>query len=400
MTLNENLGWRAVGNWKRDTSIPKPYTHPWKGDSMRSGDSGTFRLATFNIMMLFESTSNKSIFSFHQGGTFWKVEYDIGTKPNVLMSPAFTLSNLPVWNDKDDDYSKWNIGFAAATGAPPTELSQVRIPGTGYFGSCTCTSSTSFNGWCCFFDSSSTATMDTWTFSESIAAMHSHWSHAHFSSYAGIDPPFVQSNDPGKTERWVEYSVDNGHTWKKLYWYEDESHRGRHNTWWNWCHMHAFTDSDLSVEVYGDDHNGDTSATGVWTDFDKDGSQDYVAFDDWDLDGTITNDREWDTEFYLSHIPNPASTANPALCTITRTTMTGSKSYQFCISDLEAPSIMYRFRFVGQGFPNCPNYCKRFLFSDCGRCKGWAVDDVSFSNDDPDQGYYTNFDGSYDSSFA
>ncbi len=279
-----------------------------------------------------------------------------------------------------------------ASGVGPTETSQARIPPGGLFSSgaaCTCTAA--MNQWCCFFKSPISIAVST--FSESVASMHSHWSHNHFSSNADLDPGFVEKNDPGQTERWVEYSVDNGATWKNLYWWEDTNHRGTPNVW-HQNHMHAFSDSDMSAEIYGDNHDGDP--TQVWTDFDKDGANDYTPYEDWNLDGVIdTNDaREWDTEFYLSHIPNPASTADPLLCSTTRTSL-GGIPHQFCISDLEAPSIMYRYRFVG---PTCPSPCLSAM-GGCN-CKGWFVDDVALSNDDPNQGFYTNFDGSYDASFA
>lgn len=339
-SLNDNLGWRGEGLWEKLSSATTTFPHPYYGNTNRlTGGSS--------------------------GGTYWNCPYGTKAEGDYLTSPAFTLTNLPVWDGKDDDPSMWMVGIADASGASHSVNSDYRIPSNippASAPACVCTGSE----WCCYLQT------NLFTFGESSATMHNHWSHAHFSSSADIDSLYVSTNDPsGNTERWVEYSVDNGKSWVNLFWWEDTNHRGTDASW-HQNHMHAFADSDMTHEVYGTDFNGDPTVTG--TDFDKDGADDYLTpGEDWNLDGTpnATDAREWDTEFYLRWVNNPASTGTiSGYYTTARSTHNGT-TYQFKVSDLEAPSIMYRLRFVGVQTPGtCPV-----------SCAGWSIDDVSFSSE-------------------
>ena len=53
---------------------------------------------------------------------------------------------------------------------------------------------------------------------------------------------------------------------------------------------------------------------------------------------------------------------------------------------IEGTSMLYRFRFNSSGTPTvAADGC-------ADSCSGWSIDDVALNNDDPDVGYYTNFD--------
>ena len=65
----------------------------------------------------------------------------------------------------------------------------------------------------------------------------------------------------------------------------------------------------------------------------------------------------------------------------------------------ESVSIVYRFRFDAPSAP-ASGQCHMSGSNEATTgtvisCDGWAVDDVAFNNDDPDVGYYTDFNGFY-----
>ena len=318
-----DLGWRADGNWVQKTTVSNSFSHigrPVVG---------------------------------HSGSSYWTCPYGVTVDPegSKLTAPAYTLTNIDL--DYDDIHATdvWLLGVTSLTSRITasmgtntfdfTENSACRIP----------------SGACGVYP---------WNMLDA-ATMQTHWSHVHWQGYVGVETNAVVENT-SSTGRYVEYSTDNGATWRNAYWFEDVSHHGKNGVWWN-NHMHPFQDSDL---------NGDANRDGVIqnTDFDKDGVADYDFDVDGDGAGAVGGDpddiREWDTEFYWTYVPPP---------------WTDVDSDGLFESDIEGTSISYRFRFFG---PKIPASCGSVA------CDGWSVDDVSFNNDDLDVGYFTDFDRSMD----
>lgn len=420
--LRANLGWRATGGFQKSTTgaTSTTFTHPYFSGSvgMRSGGAN------------------------YSEGPYWQSPY--GYSSSTLVAPAFTLSNLPMLQSKDQSTSKWYVGptIDASKGYTDTLISKLRIPNNN---EATGTGATTTMSAAAAAASTTTSIVlppgegvnfrpngpiqisggafatpitrlvqtvagdnltlfealpaamtgaesiysyptyaqsyaDTdFHYHESTAAMHTHWSHVHWQAYIGVEDSAQYENVSGTTERYVEYSTDNGKTWRNAYWFKDLNHHGSNGQWWN-NHMHPFPDSDLNET----DLNGDGS---VSTDFDKDGTAEYTATIDNNHDSTIDssdNQREWDTEFYMEYTAlDPAATGD---------VHPYNAAVQVVTGDIEGTSIVYRFRFVG---PTAPASCT--TGGAAISCDGWKIDDVAFNNDDPDVGYYTDFEGAYDS---
>lgn len=423
-TIKQNLGWRATGNWtKQSIADNSNFSHPYYSSS-----SGNMRM---------DSTGGDA----HSGGNYWQCEYG-STVENTLTAPAFTLSHLSLWDATDSSGNYlWALGtdVDATLGYDHSVVSSMRIPehGTDKTGATidAVNSSTEFEidtsamtdtsgltaNRAVIIGSSTPAIIKSisppdgtttrtvtlyplrsgattpaigdsfdvvafskvledasYQFHEASSAMKNHWSHVHWQAYIGVDDA-AQVENTSSTERYVEYSTDNGKTWRNAWWWEDTSHHGKNGVWWT-NHMHPFSDSDMNKL----DFNADGTLS---TYFMKDGVSAYTASVDNNLDGTVDSDdslREWDTEFYMEYLPlntsGSASATDPT---------TGNRFY---ISDMEGATILYRFRFVGTSTPsNCTDEAGNSI-----SCDGWKIDDVAFNNDDPDTGYFTNFDGTYD----
>lgn len=373
LTLQNTMGWRATGVWTLDTTttptVNTSFLHPYFGTAAERG----------------QGVSSQ--------GNFWKASYGTANDGDYLASPAFTLGNMDVDNDDQTTASSGFEGIAsgfADTGTFRTPIGWTSVDGT-QSGSMTAlnspfcrlgvtsaggTSTCANPGWPDFFATvvPGTGRVDNY----SVATMGTHWGHVHWQAYIDVDDDATTTNDSGNTERYVEYSTDNGATWRIAHWFDDENHKGINGLWWK-NHMHPFPDSDLRNQ----DFDGDGSSNG--TDFNKDGANDYTAPVDNNNDRTTnSNDaKEWDTEWYMEWVD--------------ASRWTDSDGDGELDSPLEGVSMIYRFRFVGSSTPT-EGSCNEH--SDLGgsalSCSGWRIDDVALNNDDPEVGYFTDFNGFYD----
>jgi hypothetical protein len=358
-----DLGWRAAGTWTKMSSTRPggaPVFDHMDRDPTAAYSGGSPTVCTFDYNYSF--------------GTYWMASY--GTHPtggSTLTSPAFTLSDMPLDTDDVADYSAlvadsgdgtnyWQVGknddltttdilspARCDGGFDRVSLSGTRIGGSGL-----------------------------WPGSRGSATMAYHWGHVHWQSHLDVERDSVTSN--GTTERYVEYSTDNGATWNQAYWFHDASHRGRRGVWWK-NHMHPFSDSDLAAKESG--------AACVNTDFNKDGVAEYNYDNDGDglgaADGDADDCRQWNTEFYQEFPAEPC---------------TAYDATDGCTSAVLGTSMLYRFRFDSGATPDatqCPateTYGKAKVTG--LSCAGWAVDDVALSGDDETVGYYTDFDSASD----
>lgn len=366
----DNLGWTATGNWKREQDEPEnlAFVHPYY-----QGYEEVFGEQFFNLREQANDASK---------GHYWHVGYGPTDDPqgSTLMSPAFTLNNLDL--DSDDDqpgFSWWISGVtyqtqevaASMMGADKKVYSfntsgnpNCRIAGVDFLFDETPFPKPKLMPGC---------TDKAWE-GHYVAGMDTHWGHFHFRADIDVPEAAQWSNiesGPDRTERYVEYSTDNGATWRRVWWWPDQSHHGINDVWWK-NHGHGFYDSDM----VGVDWNGN-GARG--TDFSKDGVDDYIAPEDNNGNGIVDADphgddaREWDTEWYMEYIPPSAWKDLDG---------DGYKD-----PDIEGVTVRYRLRFVG---PAKPAKCGT------GDCFGWKMDDFAINNDNPRVGYFTTFDGSYD----
>jgi hypothetical protein len=363
------LGWVASGNWRLvdGGDENRKFIHPYyAGYEEHFGDQ------FYNLRELAADSSR---------GRYWHVPYGPTATPegSTLTSPAFTLSNLDLDEDDRKGFSSWIIGITSQTqrvnltslGADKkiynyytTANPLCRIGGIDFlFGNTPFPKPKLMPG--CNEKSLS---------DKYVAGMDTHWGHFHFR--ANIDVPEKAqwenvTSGPDRTERYIEYSTDNGATWRNLWWWPDQSHHGVNGVWWK-NHGHGMYDSDM----FGNDWNGNGKRG---TDFDKDGVDDYIAPVDNNGNGVIDaspngdDAREWDTEWYMEYVP-PSQWRD----------VDGDG---YLDSDIEGVSVRYRLRFVGPSRP-----------ARCGtkECFGWKIDDFAINNDNPRVGYYTSFDGSYD----
>lgn len=377
-SLLANLGWRASGQWSKGSSAASSFNHPYN-DGFVEYDNGSSRTASGATTSTIRSAYTSS------GESYWQCSYGTSSTGDTLTSPAFSLGNLDL--DTDDqtgsstsyngllpggqDPANTNVTLAVS-GAPagyPTSYNSLTLPfcRIGLSSRCPAT----------YINASAQKWPDVYT----VAPMGTHWGHVHWQSYIAVEDAAEVSNVSGSTERYVEYSMDNGTTWRKATWFEDENHHGKNGYWWK-NHMHPYPDSDLSDDTNSYDFSGDGAATKS-TDFDKDGTADYSAAFDNNGDGSIdsSDNREWDTEWYMEWI-DPTS-------------WTDVDSDSYLESAIEGATVSYRFRFAAPGA--APTSCKYDATgTNISACDGWKVDDVAFSNDTPRVGYYTNFNGSYD----
>lgn len=362
ISLQSALGWRSDGVWslEGDDSDNSDFQHPYFGYSGRDARQ--------------QGSSSE--------GRYWHAAYGTSSDGDSLISPAFTLGNLDL--DRDDfrngfagflsgfadggDMRAEEISFSTADGSVSGTMTARRAAFCRLIGGDDCVNT----DWAEWF------LPPPLGLGHSVAPMATHWGHVHWQAYIDVENDAETEEVSGSTERYVEYSTDNGATWRIAHWFDDENHRGKNGLWWK-NHMHPFPDSDLR----GQDFNNNGS---VDTDFDKDGSADYRPPVDNNDDGsTDSNDtREWDTEWYMEWV-DPARWSN-------------IDDDSYLDSDIEGVSIIYRFRFVGPDTPTSDNPCHFDAETDNDElsCEGWKIDDVSFNNDDPEVGYYTHFNGFYD----
>lgn len=363
------LGWVAGGNWRLvdggDENLK--FTHPYyRGYEEQFGDQ---------FYDLRERPAESS------RGRHWHVPYGPTETPegSALTSPAFTLSNLDLDEDDRKGFGSWIIGVTGQT--ERVEMTALGADNKIYKFHTTANPLCRIGGIDFLFGDTpfpkprlmpgcrEQALSDKY-----VAGMDTHWGHFHFR--ANIDvPPQAQweniTSGPDRTERHIEYSTDNGATWRPLWWWPDQSHRGVNGVWWK-NHGHGMYDTDMLEK----DWNGNGRRG---TDFDKDGVEDYVAPVDNNGNGVIDADphgddaREWDTEWYMEYVP-PSKWRD-----------VDGDSY--LDSEIEGVSVRYRLRFVG---PSRPRRCHTEA------CFGWKIDDFAINNDNPRVGYYTSFDGSYD----
>ncbi|HMV66213.1 MAG TPA: hypothetical protein PKA64_05140 [Myxococcota bacterium] len=363
------LGWTATGNWRlveggmEDPAFRHPY---YQGYEESFGDQ------FYNLRERAAESSR---------GRYWQVPYgetesDDGS---ALISPAFTLNNLDLDMDDRDGFAWWINGVTHQTQV--VELATLGPDGRIYRFHSTGNPTCRIGGIDFLFDETPfpkptvmPGCRDRSWEGRYVAGMDTHWGHFHFRANIGV-PATAQwenvTSGPDRTERYVEYSTDNGASWRPVWWWPDPSHHGMNDVWWK-NHGHGMYDSDM----VGEDWNGN-GARG--TDFDKDGVDDYVAPVDNNGNGVIDADphgddaREWDTEWYMEYVP-PSAWRD----------VDGDGHID---PDIEGVTIRYRLRFVG---PNKPKSCG------AGGCFGWMVDDFAINNDNPRVGYYTSFDGAYD----
>jgi hypothetical protein len=366
----DHLGWRAGGLWElveTETSSP-------------SGDFDHFS----------RSTTGRCDYNDNRSGVpYWKVAYgthdDDGCEGSCLETPAFTLSNLPLYDEDEVSFDYWISGSREGS-------TTYRYFGTPTVTECTAATDGRTLAYQSFDNSMTRISDSAWddvlfqgssgTFSDTstipvperradgwkrpgVATMAIHWSHVHWQSYIDIEEDAVH-DDTDDTERLIEYSTDNGATWTEAWWYDDESHKGVSGLWWN-NHMHPMPDSDL--QAYEDDPSGCSN-----TDFDKDGTADFNYDVDGESDGgAVDGDsddcRQWDTEFYME-VPDDYYDLG--------TIPNEGESY------IEGTSMLYRFRFDSTDDPSG--------LTCFDSCAGWFVDDVALNNDDSSMGYYTNFE--------
>lgn len=367
--LAGELGWVASGNWRMvDGKDEKhDFIHPYYvGYEEHFGDQ------FYNLRELAADSSR---------GRYWHVPYGPTDSPegSALVSPAFTLTNLDLDEDDKKSFSTWIIGTTHQT--QPVELTSFGADHKIYKYKTTGNPLCRIGGIDFLFGNTPfpkpqlmPGCTDKTLEGKYSAGMDTHWGHFHFR--ANIDVP-VQAqwenitSGPNRTERHVEYSTDNGATWRQVYWWPDASHHGLNGVWWK-NHGHGMYDSDM----VGKDWNGNGKRG---TDFNKDGVDDYVAPSDSNGNGVVDADphgddaREWDTEWYMEYVP-PSKWRD----------VDGDGYLE---SDIEGVSIRYRLRFVG---PTRPASCHT------KDCLGWKIDDFAINNDNPRVGYYTSFDGSYD----
>lgn len=367
--IAENLGWTASGNWKIEESGADntAFIHPYfQGYEEHFGDQ---------FLNLRERPAESS------GGRYWHVGYGATADPqgSTLASPAFTLNNLDLDLDDVDGFSTWISGVTWQTQAVPLML--IGADGKTYKYETTGNPTCRIGGIDFLFDQAPFpkprlmpgCTDKAWE-GKYVGGMDTHWGHFHFR--ANIDvPPAAQwqnvTSGPDHTERYVEYSTDNGATWRQVYWWPDQSHHGLNGVWWK-NHGHGLYDSDM----VGVDWNGNGQRG---TDFNKDGVDDYIAPEDNNGNGIVDADphgddaREWDTEWYMEFVP-PSQWRDV-------------DDDGFLDPEIEGVTIRYRLRFVG---PNKPERCGS------EDCFGWKVDDFAINNDNPRVGYFTTFSGAFD----
>ncbi|HVV88386.1 MAG TPA: hypothetical protein VHE35_35330 [Kofleriaceae bacterium] len=365
----DGLGWVATGNWQLVQDAPEnlDFHHPYyTGYQEHYGDQ------FYNLSELAGESS---------AGRYWHVGYGPTATPDgsTLTSPAFSLNNLDLDADDQQSFSWWIIGTTAQTqkvdsNALGTDHKPVpfwttgnplcRIGGIDFL----------FRDMPFEKPQLMPGCTDTSIDQHYVAGMDTHWGHFHFRADLDVPDAAQWSNitsGPDRTERYVEYSTDNGATWRPMWWWPDASHHGRNGIWWK-NHGHGLYDSDMA----GIDWNGNGMRG---TDFDKDGVDDYVAPGDSNGNGIVDADphgddaREWDTEWYMEYVP-PSQWRD----------LDGD---HYLESDIEGVTIRYRLRFVG---PAKPTKCYT------AKCEGWKIDDFAISNDNPRVGYYTSFDGAYD----
>jgi len=365
----DGLGWTATGNWRLEQDGPenRDFYHPYyKGYEEDFGDQ------FYNPRDLINDSSK---------GRYWHVGYGPTADPqgSTLASPAFTLNNLDLDPEDASGFGWWISGVTSQTQA--VGLTMVGVDKKIYRYETTGNPTCRIGGIDYLFDQAPFpkptlmpgCTEHGWD-GHYVGGMDTHWGHFHFR--ADIDVPEAAqwvniTSGPDRTERYVEYSTDNGATWRPVYWWPDQSHHGVNDVWWK-NHGHGLYDSDM----VGRDWNGNGQRG---TDFDKDGVDDYVAPLDNNGNGIVDADphgddaREWDTEWYMEYVPPDQ--------------WKDVDGDGYVDPDIEGVSVRYRLRFVGPATP-----------AKCGSeaCFGWKIDDFAINNDNPRVGYYTSFDGSYD----
>lgn len=370
-SLAGDLGWVATGNWRLEDGKDEnhKFIHPYyTGYAERYGDQD-------QMMNFREQTADSS------RGRYWHVPYGptATSAGSTLTSPAITLSNLDLPDLAKEGFGWWIIGVTSQTQA--VNVSLTGGDGKVYKFKTTGNPVCRIGGIDFLFSNLSFKApklMDGCTEKslegKYIGGMITHWGHFHFRSNIDV-PEKAQTENvtsgPDRTERYIEYSTDNGATWRNLWWWPDQNHHGINGVWWK-NHGHGMYDSDM----FGDDWNGNGKRG---TDFDKDGVDDYVAPIDNNGNGVIDSSpngddaREWDTEWYMEYVPPSQwrDVDNDGLLD----------------SDIEGVTARYRLRFVGPSKP-----------ASCGTkdCLGWKIDDFAINNDNPRVGYYTSFNGSYD----
>jgi hypothetical protein len=365
--IADTLGWRSTGDWAQETSTANAaWTHLDRDRTANAPVDCAVPAADL------ECTYDEN----HSGNSYWQIPYggthDGDSEGSKLTSPAYTLSNLDVDVDDSWSFDYWLIGYRDFT--ETRSLTSDNCCPTGGAKCCEepqvvyetpfdrITGGPSWN--LAFADDGGVGT----------ATMETHWSHVHWQCFTdpNADPAVTTDGGTAGTERYVEYSTDNGATWQKATWFDDTNHRGIQGIWWK-CHMHPYPDSDLTHEAL------DAGCTN--TDFNKDGVADYNDDTDGDgtggyLDGDTDDCRQWDTEFYQEYVePVGEYAVNDA----------GRTTFE---SNISGTSMLYRFRFNATG---TPSGCS----ADAG-CVGWAIDDVALNSDDEDVGYYSDFDEAND----
>lgn len=136
-------------------------------------------------------------------------------------------------------------------------------------------------------------------------------------------------------ERLIEYSLDNGKTWRRFNWMKDRYHGGYPGKW-HYNHGHALQDGDGMLLM--------DEMTGF--DWDQDGVMEMSDVHD------LANNDEWDKQFRL--LLDPTAPAG---------------DYQF-----KMPAMRVRFLFMEDG-----NGAAQDRNGD-GLIAGWRVDDVTVSN--------------------
>lgn len=368
--LAEGLGWVADGNWRMvdGGDENRGFAHPYyAGYEEHFGDQ------FFNLRDRAAESS---------AGRYWHVPYGPTDSPagSTLTSPAFTLSNLDLDEDDRRSFSSWIVGVTHQTQL--VDMAMLGADRKVYKFAATANALCRIGGIDFLFNHTTAfpapklmpGCTDRSLEGKFVAGMDTHWGHFHFR--ANLDVPEKAqwqniTSGPDRTERYVEYSTDNGATWRQVWWWPDSSHHGMNGVWWK-NHGHGMYDSDMPEKDWNE--NGKRG-----TDFDKDGREDYVAPVDNNGNGVVDADphgddaREWDTEWYMEYVP-PSQWRD----------IDGDG---YLDSDIEGVSIRYRLRFIG---PSRPKSCGT------PACFGWKIDDFAINNDNPRVGYYSSFDGSYD----
>lgn len=368
--LAEKLGWVASGNFRliENSDENRDFVHPYyAGYEEHFGDQ------FYNLRERAAESSR---------GRHWHVPYGPTDDPqgSTLASPAFTLSNLDLDEDDKKGFGSWIIGVSHQTQL--VDMMTLGADHKVYKFSATANALCRIGGIDFLFNHTPAfptpklmpGCTDKTLEGKFVAGMDTHWGHFHFR--ANLDVPgdaqwrnITSGSD--RTERYVEYSTDNGATWRSVYWWPDASHHGMNGVWWK-NHGHGMYDSDMVEKDWNE--NGKRG-----TDFNKDGVEDYVAPTDNNGNGIVDADphgddaREWDTEWYMEYVaPNKWRDVD---------------GDGYLDSDIEGVSIRYRLRFIGPSRP-----------ASCGtrECFGWKIDDFAINNDNPRVGYYSSFDGSYD----